>query len=68
MYTKTFYYVSKISFVIQFYRSTISIFPHKKSRMSEFRVWNAQLVKYAGYKQSDGSVIGDPGSLEMTQV
>jgi len=36
--------------------------------MSEFRVWNGQLVRYAGYKQSDGSVIGDPASIEFTEV
>eukprot|EP00111_Clytia_hemisphaerica_P016599 TCONS_00049205-protein len=49
-------------------RSTITIFPHKKSAMSEYRVWNSQLVRYAGYRQKDGTVIGDPASVELTEV
>ena len=36
--------------------------------MSEFRVWNSQLVRYAGYRQKDGTVIGDPASVELTDV
>ena len=34
----------------------------------EFRVWNSQLIRYAGYKQSDGSIIGDPVNVEFTEV
>lgn len=49
-------------------RSTITIFPHRSADMLDFRIWNAQLVKYAGYKQEDGSVIGDPGSVDLTQI
>jgi len=51
-----------------FIRSTISIFPHKTQEMKEFRVWNSQLIRYAGYKQGDGTVIGDPASVEFTEV
>lgn len=36
--------------------------------MKDFRIWNSQFIKYAGYKQGDGTVIGDPSSVEMTQV
>ena len=36
--------------------------------MKDFRVWNSQLIKYAGYKQEDGSTIGDPANVEMTEV
>ena len=31
------------------------------------RLWNAQLLRYAGYKQEDGSVLGDPANVEFTE-
>lgn len=30
------------------------------------RFWFAQYVRYAGYKQHDGSVLGDPANLDLT--
>ncbi|TSB45247.1 nitric oxide synthase oxygenase [Alkalicoccobacillus porphyridii] len=35
---------------------------------SSVRIWNHQLVRYAGYRSADGSIIGDPASLDFTQV
>lgn len=32
------------------------------------RVWNPQLVRYAGYRQPDGTVVGDPQSIALTQA
>lgn len=32
------------------------------------RIWNEQLIRYAGYRQPDGSVIGDPRNVELTEV
>jgi nitric-oxide synthase len=32
------------------------------------RIWNSQLVRYAGYRQPDGSVIGDPATAEFTDA
>ncbi|MDH6140400.1 nitric-oxide synthase [Kitasatospora sp. GP30] len=32
------------------------------------RVWNGQLIRYAGYRQHDGSVVGDPGTVELTEA
>ncbi|KAL3867553.1 hypothetical protein ACJMK2_040440 [Sinanodonta woodiana] len=49
-------------------RSAITIFPHRISGKRSFRVWNSQLFSYAGYKQSDGTVIGDPIHVEFTEV
>ena len=49
-------------------RSTITVFRHRTKPNSDFRVWNVQLIRYAGYKQSDGSIIGDPDSVEFTEV
>ncbi len=43
-------------------RSTITIFHHK----SEIRIWNPQLLSFAGYKEKDGSIVGDPKNLNFT--
>ncbi|TGB01886.1 nitric oxide synthase oxygenase [Halobacillus salinus] len=47
-------------------RSTISIFRPKLNE-KEVRIWNHQLVRYAGYETDDG-VIGDPASVEFTKM
>ncbi|KAG8182789.1 hypothetical protein JTE90_018662 [Oedothorax gibbosus] len=49
-------------------RSAITIFPQRTDGVRDFRVWNAQLIMYAGYKQEDGSVIGDPASADFTEL
>jgi nitric-oxide synthase len=32
------------------------------------RIWNSQLVRYAGFRQPDGSVIGDRESVDFTET
>lgn len=32
------------------------------------RIWNEQLVRYAGYEQEDGTVVGDPVSVAFTRT
>lgn len=32
------------------------------------RVWNTQLLRYAGYRQDDMSVVGDPSELQFTEL
>uniref|UniRef100_A0A8C5TIU0 nitric-oxide synthase (NADPH) n=1 Tax=Malurus cyaneus samueli TaxID=2593467 RepID=A0A8C5TIU0_9PASS len=49
-------------------RSAITIFPQRTDSKHDFRIWNAQLIRYAGYKQPDGSVLGDPANVELTEV
>uniref|UniRef100_A0A672RME0 Nitric oxide synthase n=1 Tax=Sinocyclocheilus grahami TaxID=75366 RepID=A0A672RME0_SINGR len=49
-------------------RSAITVFPKRTDGEHDFRVWNSQLIKYAGYQMEDGSVIGDPAGVEFTQV
>ena len=49
-------------------RSAISVFPHQTEEDHAYRVWNSQFVKYAGYKNPDGTVTGDPSSIEITEV
>ena len=31
------------------------------------RLWNSQLLRYAAYKQPNGSILGDPANLELTE-
>ena len=31
------------------------------------RLWNSQLLGYAGYKQPDGTIVGDPANVEFTE-
>nr|CCC18661.1 nitric oxide synthase [Scylla paramamosain] len=49
-------------------RSAITIFPQRTDGKHDFRVWNSQLISYAGYKQEDGTVVGDPANVEFTEV
>ncbi|GBM83063.1 Nitric oxide synthase, partial [Araneus ventricosus] len=48
--------------------STITLFPPRIPGREDFRVWNPQLINFAGYLQPDGSIIGDPGRLQFTRV
>ncbi|POI35892.1 hypothetical protein CIB84_000355 [Bambusicola thoracicus] len=49
-------------------RSAITIFPQRTDGKHDFRVWNSQLIRYAGYQMPDGSIIGDPASVEFTKL
>ncbi|XP_026549888.1 nitric oxide synthase, inducible-like, partial [Notechis scutatus] len=48
-------------------RSAITIFPPRAAGRGDFRIWNPQLIRYAGYKQPDGAVLGDPANVEITE-
>jgi len=49
-------------------RSTITIFRQQMPNEELGpRIVNHQLVRFAGYKQPDGSIIGDPSEVEFTQ-
>uniref|UniRef100_A0A674BQZ7 Nitric oxide synthase n=1 Tax=Salmo trutta TaxID=8032 RepID=A0A674BQZ7_SALTR len=49
-------------------RSAITIFPQRTDGKHDFRVWNTQLIRYAGYKQPDGQILGDPANVEFTEI
>lgn len=49
-------------------RSAITVFPQRSDGKHDFRVWNSQLIRYAGYQMPNGTIRGDPASLEFTQV
>ena len=46
----------------------MTIFPQRRGPGRDFRIWNSQFVRYAGYKQPDGSILGDPANVEFTEV
>lgn len=33
----------------------------------DIRIWNGQLIRYAGYRQPDGTVVGDPANCDLTE-
>ena len=49
-------------------RSAATIFSHRKPGQGDFRIWNAQLIGYAGYRNEDGTITGDPINVEFTEV
>ena len=49
-------------------RSTISIFAPELPDGSGVRIWNYQLMRYAGYRQADGTIVGDPAQIEFTEI
>uniref|UniRef100_A0A4W4EZ30 Nitric oxide synthase, inducible n=1 Tax=Electrophorus electricus TaxID=8005 RepID=A0A4W4EZ30_ELEEL len=49
-------------------RSTITVFPQRTDGQHDFRIWNSQLIRYAGYQMEDGTVIGDPVNVEFTEI
>uniref|UniRef100_A0A8C3A1G8 Nitric oxide synthase n=1 Tax=Cyclopterus lumpus TaxID=8103 RepID=A0A8C3A1G8_CYCLU len=49
-------------------RSAITIFPQRTDGKHDFRVWNNQLIRYAGYRQPDDNVLGDPANVEFTEI
>nr|XP_017206470.1 nitric oxide synthase, inducible isoform X1 [Danio rerio] len=49
-------------------RSAITVFPQRADGQHDFRVWNSQLIRYAGYKMIDGTLLGDPASVDFTEI
>ncbi|KAJ2952585.1 hypothetical protein O0L34_g6909 [Tuta absoluta] len=49
-------------------RSAITIFPQRTDGKHDYRIWNPQLISYAGYIEEDGTPLGDPGKAEFTDV
>ncbi|QBP40348.1 nitric oxide synthase oxygenase [Paenisporosarcina antarctica] len=50
-------------------RSTITIFPPLKfNEQQKVQIWSHQLIRYAGYLEESGEILGDPASLELTKV
>ena len=48
-------------------RSTITVFAPRTHNIDPLRIWNHQLIRYAGY-QDGSTVIGDSASIETTKL
>ncbi len=48
-------------------RPMISVFAPETPTLRAPRIWNEQLIRYAGYEQSDGAALGDPRYVEFTR-
>ena len=47
----------------------ITIFRERRPGENDLRVWNKLIIGFAGYEQEeDGSIVGDPSSVELTKV
>lgn len=50
-------------------RSYLTVFaPEDAGAGAAPRIWNAQLCGYAGYRQTDGSLLGDPANEAFTRL
>jgi hypothetical protein len=49
-------------------RSAITIFPQRTDGKHDFRIWNPQIISYAGYRLPDGTIQGDPANADFTEV
>lgn len=49
-------------------RSVISIFAPNQPEKPGIRIWNPLLIRYAGYQQTDDSILGDPAQVKFTQI
>jgi nitric-oxide synthase len=49
-------------------KSLATIFAPAEPGQAGIRIWNEQIVRYAGYRQTDGSVVGDPKYVEFTEL
>lgn len=48
---------------------TMTVFrPKQPKERWGHRIWNSQLYRYAAYQQPDGSILGDPANLELTNA
>ncbi|MDP9830045.1 nitric-oxide synthase [Kineosporia succinea] len=48
-------------------RSVITVFAPRSPSGEEIRIWNPQLLRYAGYRRPDGRVVGDPLHVRHTE-
>lgn len=49
-------------------QSMVTVFAPAEPGQDGIRIWNPQLVRYAGYRQSDGSIVGDPLHVGLTDA
>lgn len=49
-------------------RPTITVFAPDTPTGPKVRIWNEQLIRYAGYRRTDGSLVGDGRNLGITEL
>jgi len=49
-------------------RSTVTLFAPAEGDERGIRIWNRQLIRYAGYRAADGTTRGDPDQLAFTRI
>ncbi|KAH9168585.1 hypothetical protein AeNC1_017898, partial [Aphanomyces euteiches] len=49
--------------------SLMTVFPQlMPGDTTSAKIWNNQLLRFAGYEQPDGSILGDPANVDLTKV
>lgn len=46
---------------------TVFIFPPRDPGKRGPMIWNRQILAFAGYRQEDGSILGDPANVDLTE-
>ncbi|MEV0585871.1 nitric oxide synthase oxygenase [Nonomuraea sp. NPDC050310] len=49
-------------------RPTITVFAPDRPGRDAPRIVNEQLIRYAGYRADDGTIVGDPRNVELTEL
>jgi nitric-oxide synthase len=49
-------------------RPTLTVFAPTTPERPGPRIWNEQLIRYAGYRRPDGTVVGDPRYVDFTST
>ena len=48
-------------------RSVLTAFASQQVGQEGIRIWNSQLIRYAGYKQDNGTILGDSSNVRLTE-
>ena len=46
----------------------LTVFAPQEPGQDGIRIWNTQLIRYAGHRQPDGTIIGDPDTADFTDA
>jgi nitric-oxide synthase, bacterial len=49
-------------------RPTLTVFAPTTPERPGPRIWNEQLIRYAGYRRPDGTIVGDPRYADLTDA
>jgi len=49
-------------------RPVMTVFAADGQTRHRPRIWNPQLIRYAGWRRPDGTVLGDPSHIEFTEL